>query len=257
MRKRPIKFIVGELGNKFYLKCCIFGFTPKENSIEIFRSGSSYGGWWWPRAEGIFLQRTLVSVGLGLDVSMDLDMMRRGFRIIGIDPIEASIQNARRALTGNGDFELHCLALSLKSGFLKLYPPLNKSNFSWSFSAESGSHNLQDGVKFPSISLADLVGRLNLDSTSGVNFLKMDIESAEKEILLDASFNAKVWDAIGVELDFLSQPRFRSVFLRTKNWFICRKILQRMLESGFMLIHIESYNLLWIRSSSTKKFKST
>jgi hypothetical protein len=99
------------------------------------------------------------------------------------------------------------------------------------------------------ISLGDLFLQNKKLQQAEFSMLKMDVEGAELEILLESTTDVNRFDFLAVEMDFLSLIPFFSTFTRIKRILIARKILVKLeTTSGWHLIKTENFNFFWAKS---------
>jgi hypothetical protein len=215
------------------------------------RLGTHYGGWSIPRA---FLAAaphqkvTVVSVGLGFDVSFDNLLLEKGVLVIGLDPLPASALYAIDKLKQHPNFFLETSGLGTTTGQSIFFAPKIKSHDSWSLS------NIQqtdpsEATYFKTISLADLFIKYQVALDDARVGLKMDIEGGELQLIQDVLSDAFRFDFVTIEMDFMSLIPFLSIFRRLKALIACRRIMTAFEEKGFVLALTENFNFLWVRSS--------
>ena len=85
---------------------------------KLVRLGTAYGGWWIPESylEDQNRKRTVISIGIGHDVSFDKELLESGFQCIALDPISECIEFARTELIGYKSLYLENLGLSTFTG---------------------------------------------------------------------------------------------------------------------------------------------
>ena len=135
------------------------------------------GANWTINPEMVSEDITVYSVGIGEDISFDLNMIEEyGVTIHAFDPTPKSLAWLARQELPSG-FIAHQVGLSDQDGVLEFYPPIDENWVSYSvIDSKSG----RDPVQVPVKSLATLMRELNHDH---VNILKMDIEGAEYDVI--------------------------------------------------------------------------
>ncbi len=135
--------------------------------------GTEYGA--WPLIEGtIDAKTTIVSVGLGEDISFDLTAIERfGCEVHGCDPTPKSLAwlSAQQL---PAQFHIHALGLGKDDGKVAVIPPANDEHVS--FSATRGPGQTGNAVEIEICSLPSLMKRIGVDR---IDVLKMDIEGFE------------------------------------------------------------------------------
>jgi FkbM family methyltransferase len=147
----------------------------KENSV-LLGNGKAC---WRVCASGLSKDTIVYSMGVGEDVSFELDLIRRfGVQVYAFDPTPRSVDWVKAQVLP-GQFVFHPYGIADYDGTCKFHPPENPFHV---------SHTLLDREsKKPSIELP--VHRLDTIMTtlghSRVDVLKMDIEGAEYTVLRD------------------------------------------------------------------------
>ena len=232
--------------NRIVLKLVTFGFLKKSENSNLVRLGTSYGGWWIDEHQlnSRSGTKTLVSAGLGFDVSFDMQMFLHDFTIIGVDPLEDSVKYARETLGSYPQIHLICSGLWTTSGVGNFYAPQNMTHDSWSIqNIQKTDINL--AKEFPVISIRDLLSRFPVISQSDFSYLKMDIEGAELDVLSDVVSNPYRFDMIAAEMDFLSLIGFKDLKSRISMVHRSRKLLCEIERNGYQLIYNEHFNFFW------------
>lgn len=153
-------------------------FTRRDVSEQTLRLGSAYGGW-ETLAEGLPSDAIVYSLGVGEDISFDLELIRRyGVTVHAFDPTVRSIKWVRAQLTPS-QFLLHEIGVSNRNGLLAFRPPENPDHVSYSaFDAERRPDAIDLPVRRVETIMADL-------RHSRIDLLKMDIEGAEYDVIDD------------------------------------------------------------------------
>jgi FkbM family methyltransferase len=145
-------------------------------AIEYF--GTGYGG--WPVITSLLTaESTVLSFGLGEDISFDLDLIERfELSVHGFDPTPKSCQwLADQSLPDR--FYFHNIGLAAETGTLTFNAPVEEGFASW-----SATHSIGDAgakaVSLPVKSYGAIYDDLGLDT---VDVLKMDIEGSENEVV--------------------------------------------------------------------------
>lgn len=158
-----------------------FYWTGRNSAVREF--GSKYGRWGIHTA-GLSASSTIVSFGLGEDVSFESELIARfGCKVYGFDPTPSSVQYIAQNVT-NPRFEAHAYALSDHDGFVTFAPPPGSAADQVSASAVADyAASSTKGVRVPCLTLESARRRFNIGS---VDVLKMDIEGAEYAVLAQA-----------------------------------------------------------------------
>ena len=144
--------------------------------------GTQYGGW-MVDLNLIPEKSTIISAGVGEDISFDLELMRtKSCRVVGIDPTPKShvfIENQQNL----NNFELIKAALHHTDGeMLEMYRNKRDDHVSESILPDHHSVNDFDSYNAETISLPTL-----FEKYENISVVKMDIEGAEYDVLQNLS----------------------------------------------------------------------
>ena len=140
--------------------------------------GTNYGGW-MVDANLISRGSTIISAGVGEDISFDLWLMKeRGCKIVGIDPTPKS--HSFIESQGNlGNFELIKMALhSSDNDIVTLYKNKRSDHVSESILAHHHAVSDFDSYFSETVSLNKL-----FDKYENISIVKMDIEGSEYGVI--------------------------------------------------------------------------
>ena len=230
----------------------IRGLGKSLGEIDLIRLGSDYGGWIIPsyiKEKSGSLNISLISGGLGTDISFDLEMLDLGATVVGIDPTPKSLEYVKSIVKSNKNFELIEACISHTGEPIVLFPPANSEHASWS-SAQTSSDG---GVIFPCTTLAELLENSKI-SESNLLILKLDVEGAEIPILMQAAEISKI-EVCLAELDFVARKSFKRIGPKISSARLARRAILKMAESGFTLIALEGYNFTWVRDFRLEYFQ--
>lgn len=138
--------------------------------------GSEYGG--WPVIpELLSSESTVLSFGLGTDITFDVGMIEKfGCRVVGFDPTPRSTAwLAKQALPKL--FTYHQIGIAAHDGEIDFFPPDNPEQVS--FSASRGNFA---PVRAAVLSLSSILKKFDFPVP---DVLKMDIEGFEYDVLDD------------------------------------------------------------------------
>jgi FkbM family methyltransferase len=152
-------------------------FVRKEVSLGFSTFGTIYGS--WPVLKNsLDVNSVVYSVGVGTDISWDLELIRLfGVTINAFDPTPRSLEWAK-AQNLPSEFVFRRYALAGEDGKLRLYVP-KKEDFV-SFSIVKKDTELTEYIEVEALSLASMMRMLNHDR---VDLLKIDIEGAEYGVI--------------------------------------------------------------------------
>lgn len=238
-----------------YLNLVKLGFE-NETDLKLVRIGTNYGGYWMP--EDVFEvheSKSLVSLGLGFDVSLDKALLSKGFRVLGLEPSKSSCEYVVGELASqinNQEFILIESAVDSSTGMKKFERPDLKSNYQWwaqEMSNSSGS------ALVATTRISDLSQEYPEFFNSHFRILKMDIEGSEIHVLSEVIQESLSFDYLAVELDYLSLIPLLDIVGRLKRLIIVRRLFREMSAGGYQLIHNEGYNFFWASKNFKQKFE--
>ncbi len=228
--------------NLLTLKLTIFG-NFKSEDFKLQRLGTEYGGWWIPlSALEDDRSKVLVSVGLGYDVSFDSELIKRGFRVIGLDQQVECVAYAENVISSRNATFI-CRGLGVESGQVRFYAPRNPLHDSWSITNAQNT-NVEQSRIFEVMSFAELCKDYPEVVNSNFSMLKMDIEGAELPILY-AIYSNLEFDFIGVEMDCLVLIPFLDIRTRVKKVFEVRRLISKLESQRYKLIHLDNFNFFF------------
>jgi FkbM family methyltransferase len=216
----------------------------------LVRVGTSYGGWYIP---GTYLDskgnKTILSLGVGFDVSFDKELAKVGFNVMLVDPLPACISFAQRELLGFSNCYFENFAVSNFVGSEIFYPPKNRQHDAWS-SINIQSTSLDSAETFNVVTLDSLLDKYKSVISTGLLYLKMDIEGAEVKVIPQICNSAQKFDFMGIELDFLSLIPFLKLKKRVASVFLARKFLRDLDSAGYKLVYTDRFNFFWMGSNA-------
>jgi FkbM family methyltransferase len=231
--------------NKITILMVTRKFRSDLNSIQLTRLGSAYGGWWIPQEylQAISEKRLLISAGLGHDVTFDIEMLRAGYKIIGLDPTDGAFTHASQTFLGHPEVTIIRNGLWTSTGTTKFYKPKIEGYDSFSI---TNSQNSTDYLQLETITIGDLFDLHIKDNDFEIKILKMDIEGAEVPVLSQMLEHEIGFDFVAAEIDYLSLISFRDIRRRIIAIALVSKLLQKMKGEGYALVKYEHYNFFWI-----------
>jgi hypothetical protein len=189
---------------------------PKLSDAREVRLGTYYGGWWLPELVTKNPEDFMfISCGLGHDVSFDLELLKLGIPVLGVEAEERFIREIKdKGLESEKFLLIHARVGVEKSSEVSL-PELIRT-------ASSSFGRRRVGVK-------------------------MDIESAEYEVLSDV-INSKIFpDILNFELDYMSLISFFALKTRLFRFRKSRKLILNLAKAGYFLYKSENWNLHFCR----------
>jgi len=239
---------------RFFLRTIFLKqFRPKKHDqkISVYRFGSEYGGWEFADRDYLY-DSTVISAGLGLDASFDVEFCSK-YRatVFLLDPTPQSVSHfeeirqkfGRKRSCGylegfnqpvesyeltkvfNSNFQLIPKAIWDKTGLVEFFSPSNPNHVSFSIT------NLQktsESIMVPAISYPDLLHLID-KSADEIKLLKLDVEGAATEVLLSILSNGFRPKQILVE--------FEELFVYSlKNFKKLKVISKALLEAEYELV---------------------
>jgi FkbM family methyltransferase len=151
--------------------------SAPEIQVPSLRLGSIYGGWTICTEVGLGADSLIYSVGVGEDISFDLDLIKTfGCRIFAFDPTPRSIAWLKTQRLPD-EFRFLPWGLGAIDGFTNFAAPADMRHVSYS-SATVSSRSVECEV----YRLATLMRKLG---HAKIDLLKMDIEGSEYDVIND------------------------------------------------------------------------
>jgi|GEM_PF-653478 len=145
--------------------------------LKLHRLGSEYGGF-VVALDLIIPGSTIISAGVGEDISFDLELIRqKNCKVVGIDPCEKARKYVERNRYNNYEFIPKAL-YSRNHNSVTMYRSSRPDYVSESVSCSHRSVASSDSYQAGAISVEEL-----LKEYPDISLLKMDIEGAEYEVL--------------------------------------------------------------------------
>ena len=155
-----------------------YGLLLKKNFRVISRGDRSIGCAWNFCPDGINSHSIVYSGGVGRDVTFEHALVEKfGSFIVLIDPSPTGQETMSKAENQISQFKFCAVGLAGRCGRLKLSPPIDEGEGSWS--AFSEKHSTLE------VHALDLETLMKQNGHSHVDLLKLDIEGAEYEVLDD------------------------------------------------------------------------
>lgn len=244
MNRVSLKSRLVQAQNQLTIRLVRIGYRNTHLS-RLTRIGTYYGGWYLPKSIlHSSKKKTLISLGVGFDVSFDKELLSHGFNAILLDPLYECISYAKRELAGVDSCFFENRAISNINGVENFFPPKNPKHDSWS------STNIQSSAKtsaksFEVVSLDRLMSKYEELTSDTWLYLKMDVEGAEVKVIPDIYNSEMKFSFVGIELDFLSLIPFLGIKRRVNAILLARKFLKGMLGAGYTFVHSDNFNFYW------------
>ena len=215
--------------------------------VTLEKLGSNYGGWYVPLEFSLNnnFDKFLISVGIGHDVTFDIELQKRGFRVIAMDPLEECCEFARNSDLDQTKTKIINAGLWLNSGKTRFYSPKIETHDSWSIT--NSQHTSKAASKFLStITLKEVLKDIRNYESEKIIMLKMDIEGAERFLFKEIEVNLELLDFIGIELDYIHLLPFFKFKERINLILEARKTIITLQKLGLFLIFNDEFNFFWI-----------
>jgi FkbM family methyltransferase len=201
-----------------------------KGGLELIRLGSNYGGYVIP-ANVIEPDWICYSGGLGEDITFEIELAKRyGSTVYGFDPTPQSAEHVKSAALDNGCFVFHSYGLWSSDTELRFYAPRDAGHVSHSIA------NLQQTERFfvaQCRSLPSLMAEFGHDR---LDFLKLDIEGAEYEVLRSMAENG-----ISVKLLCVDLHRVESIERMVE-------VVNGLRASAYVPVHVHRTDVTFISS---------
>jgi FkbM family methyltransferase len=247
------------------------GLTPKltvnSHDYQLIRLGTVYGGWTFVDSRDLY-DSTIISCGLGEDASFDIEFSSKfNSKVILVDPTPRAISHykqiveklGQRATTPYvssgkqpiGAYDLSLIrpeyiqlvdkALWMESKTLKFFLPSNPTYVSHSIVDYQRNYKQDSGyIEVEAVTIDTILREMGIKN---VPLIKLDIEGAEIEVILDMMKKQIFPKQILVEFDELTVPSKTSKM----------RVLSghnALLENGYQLInHDRPSNFLYVRAT--------
>lgn len=224
MKKEILKQKLFEYQNQIFQK---YIHRKNRNFKEFIFIGNSYSGYWFP-AHLLASEGTIWGVGLGRDSSFELEMMKLGFKFIGFEP-ESRCYEASLSQFKDTDAIIENYGLWDKSGSYK-YTGENISI------VDIFNHQVFSDVTLEIKSLWDVASEKNLEDMQKPRVLKMNIEGAEREILLRLVREPLAFDILIFQAEFVFHRSFFDLIGKTKSAIELKRTLTKLQDEGWIII---------------------
>ena len=243
----------------------MLGWVPalrvERHQLQLKRLGSSYGGWVFVHDESLNGARIL-SCGAGEDISFDIALAAiYNAKVLVVDPTPKAVAHVKAVLERLGNQEtprghvdglpydlsgvrLDQLILCNKAVWnentrLRFFSPPNPEHVSHSIT--NFQHNYAKDTHYIEVDAVTTDQLLSEHQTGTPVMIKLDIEGAEIEVLLDMLAKGIYPKQVLVEYDELSVPSRRS-----RNRVESAHLA--LLGSGYVLVHRDGFNFTyWLR----------
>jgi FkbM family methyltransferase len=148
--------------------------SPVTGLVDL---GTLYGGWTIP-GDIVDSSWTCYCVGVGADISFDLELIRRyGVRVRAFDAVAEYVRGAQEAAADEPQFSARQVAIAASDGPVRMQRTHDPTSQSVS---AAGLYESSDYVEVPGRTLPSLAHELGDER---IDLLKLDIEGAEYEVM--------------------------------------------------------------------------
>lgn len=227
-----------EFQNSFYRRLIKIEFPVKEKIQWVF-VGNSYSGYYFPKSL-LAKKGTIWGVGLGRDSSFELELLRKGYTLYGFEPERDCYKISKNQFAGT-DAVIEHFGLWDKSG-------------EFHYSGENISIVNIFGLKKQSTeklvirSLWDVAEERLLISHPAPRILKLNIEGAEREILLKFLKEPLDFEVIIFQAEFLFHIGFKKILPKIKAYQELRTVLSGLNHLGWEMRNLSRHQITLIRS---------
>jgi FkbM family methyltransferase len=213
---------------------------------KYIRIGSDWGGWFIPISlyKSKLNSATVISAGIANDTTFDIEIAKRSYNLIALDPMENSTNYASEQLSNFQDVIILNLGLSDISG-TKLF---NLTHGDLSAARNLANSPTQSLIPFKVISLNELKRKFPEKFDVEYLMLKMDIEGSELEILENFQNNLMNFNLLAIELDFLHLIPFVNLHKRIQAIRKTLNIIEKLKTLNYNLVYYEKFNFYWENS---------
>ena len=190
--------------------------------------GNSYSGYWFPEKH-LNSEGTIWGVGLGMDSSFELELGERGWKVLGFEPDNICFQQAKEEFE-DIDADIFPYGLWDRNGVFESFgESISLVNIFENFSGNNDSLQIRD--------IHQISKDLHLNKQKYPRVLKMNIEGAEREILLAIVERPLPFEFILFQAEFLLHLGFFKIFKKLRATNELRTIIKGLISNNYRLIH--------------------
>lgn len=213
-----------------------------KNAEPMVFLGNNYSGYWFPK-DLIDSRGTIWGVGLGHDSSFELELMELGYGFIGFEP-EFSCFISSKEQFSLTDAVIENYGLWDKTG---------KFHYTGANISIVNIFNLnQKSEEFLDIrSLWDETKLKNIEDQAGPRILKLNIEGAEREILLKFIKAPLAFEVIIFQAEFLFHLGFKRISNKISAYIDLLRIMRGFQSNNWRIAHFDRHQITIIRNVSS------
>lgn len=202
--------------------------THSRNSVPMVFLGNAYSGYWFPK-NLVESRGTIWGVGLGMDSSFEVQLGKFGYRVLGFEPDTNCIKRAKNEFA-NINSVIYQFGIWNKNGIFESFgSSISLVNI---FDSKLGN---KDSLEIRNIH--DVAESIHLDLQKAPRILKMNIEGAEREILMALVVKPLNFEIVMFQAEFLTHLGFFKVIKKIHATIELRSILRGLSKNGFQLVH--------------------
>lgn len=213
---------------------------PIKTEIEMEFLGNNYSGYWFPK----FLttqKGTIWGVGLGNDSTFELELLQRGYCFYGFEPEDKCYEASVKQFM-NTSAVIEKYGLWDKTGKFK-YTGENISIVNIFDLNENSEQELD--IR----SLWEVIEEKELDKCPQPRVLKMNIEGAEREILLKFIYQPLAFDVVIFQAEFLYHLGFIKIRRKVRAFRELTKILSGLSKLGLEVVDFSRHQITVMKVS--------
>lgn len=236
MSIKKVKSKIFEMQNSIFRVLLKIEFVQHGKKEFVFL-GNSYSGYWFP-TNMLDKKGTVWGVGLGRDSSFEKDLLQRGYKFFGFEP-EMDCYMISRGQFDESLATIENYGLWDKSGEFH-YTGENISIVNI-FGLEE-----QSSEKLVIRSLWDVAEEKDLESNQEPRILKLNIEGAEREILMKLLREPLDFELIIFQAEFLFHIGFKKAIRKFNAYQELRTILKGMQFLGWEIANLSRHQITLI-----------
>ena len=236
MSIKKVKSKIFEMQNSIFRVLLKIEFVQHGKKEFVFL-GNSYSGYWFP-TNMLDKKGTVWGVGLGRDSSFEKDLLQRGYKFFGFEPEMDCYMISR------GQFD-EFLATIENYGLWDKSGEFHYTGENISIVNIFGLED-QSSEKLVIRSLWDVAEEKDLESNQAPRILKLNIEGAEREILMKLLREPLDFELIIFQAEFLFHIGFKKVIRKINAYQELRTILKGMQFLGWEIANLSRHQITLI-----------
>jgi hypothetical protein len=233
---RKLKSKIFEIQNSIFRRALRIEFVKHSNEEFVFL-GNSYSGYWFP-TNMLDEKGTIWGVGLGRESSFEKELLHRGFKFFGFEP------EMNCYMTSRGQFD-ESLATIENYGLWDKSGEFHYTGENISIVDIFGLKELSS-EKLVIRSLWEVADEKDLDANQTPRILKLNIEGAEREILMKLLREPLEFEVIIFQAEFLFHVGFKKVIRKMGAYRELRTILIGFQSLGWKVANLSRHQITLI-----------